>query len=68
MHSKINSYSIDIKKISLSILCNLIVSREDAKIELLENGVIELCINNIDKYPEDDIDHEILCHSLDLIS
>lgn len=43
-------------------------SRSDAKIEIIENGIIELCLNNIDKYPEDDIDHEILCLSLSLVS
>eukprot|EP00347_Sterkiella_histriomuscorum_P022045 403331879 len=64
----LQDYNIDIKKVSLSILCNLVKNRDDAKLEILENGVIDLCLNNVDKYPEDDIDHEILCSSLSLIS
>ena len=37
-------YSIDIKKCSLSILKSLVLSRDDAKIELLENGVLDQCL------------------------
>lgn len=29
---------------------------------------MDLCISNIDKYPEEDIDYEIFCLTLKLIS
>jgi len=46
----------------------LVQSRDDAKHEIIETEIIDLCINLIDKYPEEDVDHEILCLSLTLIS
>jgi hypothetical protein len=44
------------------------LSRDDAKIELLENGVLDQCLSYIQSYPEDDIDNEIAGLSLDLLS
>ncbi|CDW82063.1 UNKNOWN [Stylonychia lemnae] len=64
----LQDYNIDIKKCSLSIMCNLVLLKEEVKFEIFDNGVIELCIHNIDKYPEDDIDAETLCLSLNLVS
>lgn len=46
----------------------MIKSREEAKIEIMENGVVELGLNNIDRYPEDDVDPEIMTLSLSLIA
>ena len=34
----------------------------------MENGVVELGLNNIDRYPEDDVDPEIMTLSLSLIA
>jgi hypothetical protein len=65
---KITIFSIDIKKCSLSILKSLVLSRDDAKIELLENGVLDQCLSYIQSYPEDDIDNEIVGLALDLLS
>ena len=51
--SKLNSlfnlplFSIDIKKCSLSILKSLVLSRDDAKTELLENGVLDQCLSYV---------------------
>ena len=47
---------------------SLVLSRDDAKIELLENGVLDQCLSYIQSYPEDDIDNEILGLALDLLS
>ena len=49
-------------------MCNLVQLKEEVKFEIFDNGVIEICINHIDKYPEDDIDADTLCLSLNLIS
>lgn len=46
----------------------LIESRNDVKIEVMDNGVLDLCLNHIDKYPEDDIDSQILNLSLTIIT
>jgi hypothetical protein len=61
-------FSIEIKKCSLSILKNLAQSRDDAKTEFLDNGILDQCLTYIETYPNDDIDNEILGLSLDLIS
>ena len=37
----INYYSIDIKKCSLKVLKTLAFARDDAKTEILDNGVID---------------------------
>ena len=42
--------------------------RDEAKVEILDCGVLEQCLSHIEKYPDDDIDHDILSLSLDLIS
>lgn len=47
---------------------SLVLSRDDAKIELLENGVLDQCLSYIQSYPEDDIDNEIVGLALDLLS
>jgi hypothetical protein len=65
---KITIFSIDIKKCSLSILKSLVLSRDDAKIELLENGILDQCLSYIQSYPEDDTDNEIVGLALDLLS
>jgi len=49
-------------------LKSLVLSRDDAKIELLENGVLDQCLSYIQSYPEDDIDNEIVGLALDLLS
>ena len=61
-------YSIDIKKCSLSILKSLVLSRDDAKVELLEIGVLDQCLSIVQSYPEEDIDNEIVGLALDLLS
>ena len=60
---------MDIKKTALSILCQLLkLKGSDIKQEMLDLGVIGQCIANVEKYPEDDVDPEILCLSLDLLA
>ncbi len=60
--------SIEIKKCSLSILKNLVQFREDSKLELFDNGILDQCLSYIDSYPDEDVDNEILGLALDLIS
>jgi hypothetical protein len=61
-------YSLDIKKCSLGIICYLLSVRSDIKDDVMENGMLELCLKHVELFPEDDIDEEILTLSLDLIS
>jgi len=43
-------------------------TRDDAKLELLDNGVLDQCLNYISSYPDEDIDNEIMGLALDLVS
>ena len=43
----LKTFSIDIKKCSLKVLKTLALARDDAKSEILENGVIDQCLTYI---------------------
>ena len=43
----LKNFSIDIKKCSLKVLKTLALARDDAKSEILENGVIDQCLTYI---------------------
>jgi hypothetical protein len=42
--------------------------RSDAKEEILDCGILEICIKHIELYPDDDVDLDVLVLSLDIIS
>ena len=50
------------------MLKTLALARDDAKTEILDNGVIDQCLTYIQQYPQDEVDTEVLGLALDIIS
>lgn len=61
-------YNIDIKKQALQLLSQLTCFSQETQIEAKDSGVIDLCITQIDNYPDDEVDEEVLIDAIDLLS
>ena len=59
---------VEIRKSSLETLAYLSRTRMDVQDIILEIGILDLSLQYIQDYPKDQIDKEVLSHSLDIVS